>query len=1088
MTPPRSDVEPADPPAAATDARATALPLAPLQMQVRRVTRDVIGRSAELAAIGQELRSAASGRLAALTVEGEPGIGKTRLLVDAAEQAEALGFRTVAVAADEELRGPFLLARSILAAAAAGVAADAPAAPALTRSLDALSGQDDPSLANLPPDARLLRTFDLAAVAIRDLAAGRPLAIFVDDLQWADDDSLRLLRYVVRAVTTSPIALMATIRPEEFAFVTEAVTLVADMERFGVVRRLRLLRFTHGETATFLSEVLGGAVDPRMASTMHAQAEGVPFILAELAHAYREAGMAQQVGDVWTLTKGAERLVPAAVRTLISRRASRLPDETTAVLATAAILGRRFSLKDLKEVEARVSDREPAIEELMETLAPAVSAGLLLELPEDPAADYSFAHDQVREYASGSLSSGRRRQVHSAIVELLMAGEPAPESLPLLAHHAKAAGDAYVCVQFSMKAAENSLSANAPEEVLRLVDLALPAASTPQERLQLLIARDDALEMLRRTGDRLEGLAQIEALAEALGPEALGDTKRHDVRLRRAAALRQSDEREAAAALARGVQEAAAASGDRELELAATLELGQALLGAAIGEAFVPPSKDVDLDGAEAAYRRAVELARELGDEPSLAASLRELAVANLGQARAWFVEQLMAGAHMEFMRAATEAASVQDVIATTPVAGRWDEASALLEEALGIYERLEDRRGAMTTIIAMGYVNWGADIHLGRGAGRHIEEIRRLWSHMKAFTKESERALSEWQMVYGTHVFARAKVIPDLAVSRGEEAYRRARTLDRGLEFLSAGGTALAYLGLGDVDAARKWLAHAAAAAAEAPTAFRTRQLELWRARVHAAAGDVEEMRRHFERAIALASEQGQTAARCEALAGLALEAARLGESTGDAKLLSVAEDAAREVTAIAGHLSGHPPWPAEADAAIALVELARGRTAEAADAARSALQRIEVSMTEDASLEVYLAAAKAIVAGGSDEERAQLVEFLRIGLAMIAQRTFDPEVRAQWFRGPVGAQLARIAGPIVADGGMTSASAATSMDAKDVELLERLVAGRTDREIAEELGIGEAEVAKRLSELFARIGTRSRAEATAFAFREVV
>jgi DNA-binding NarL/FixJ family response regulator len=245
----------------------------------------------------------------------------------------------------------------------------------------------------------------------------------------------------------------------------------------------------------------------------------------------------------------------------------------------------------------------------------------------------------------------------------------------------------------------------------------------------------------------------------------------------------------------------------------------------------------------------------------------------------------------------------------------------------------------------------------------------------------------------------------------------------------------------------------------------------------VHAAAGDVDEMRRHYDRALAHAAEHGQTAARCEALASLALDAARLGD-------LPEAESAAREVLALAEHLPGHPPWPAQADAAIAEVELARGRTAEAAEAARSALGRIEASMTEDASLEVYLPAARAIIAGGADEERAMLVEFLRVALAMIAQRTLDPDVRARWFRGPVGAELARIAGPISADGG----SAAPAMDPLDVELLEGLVAGRTDREIADELGVTESEVARRLTELFARIGTRSRAEATAFAFREVV
>ncbi|MGZ8626741.1 MAG: ATP-binding protein, partial [Actinomycetota bacterium] len=872
---------------------ATAVPFAPLLIQVRRVTREVVGRSNELGAIGQELRSAASGRLTALTLEGEPGIGKTRLMVDAAEQANALGFTVVSVAADEEIRGPFLLARSILGSAAA---AD-PGLPALNAAIDALSGRDDPSLANLPPDAKLLRTFDLAAVALRDLAASKPLAIFVDDLQWADDDSLRAMRYVVRAVTTSPIALMATVRPEELAFVTEAVTLLADMERFGIVRRLRLSRFTQPETAAFLAEVLGGTVDPRMASTMHAQSEGVPFILAELVQTYRDAGMAQRIGDAWTLTKGAEKLVPGAVQTLISRRAARLPDTTTTALAVAAILGRRFSLKDLKEVVARVDDHEPGADELAEAMAPAVAAGLLLELPEDEPADYSFAHEQVREFASGTLSSSRRRAIHTSIVELLMAGDPAPESLPLLAHHAKAAGDAPVCVRFSIQAAENSLRANAPEEVLRLVDLALPAASNAQERLHLLIARDDALEMLHRTSDRLEGLAEIEALAEALG-----DGQRRDVRLRRTAALRQSEEREAAAALARQVRDDAAVSGDRELALAATLELGQALLNAGLGETFAPTAKEADLDGAGEAFRRAVELARELGDEHTLAAALREVAVVDIGLLRAWFIDQLMQGAQLEMLRMSVEAVTLRDVLQQTPVAHHYEEASRLLQESLAIHERLDDRQGAMTVIIAMGFLNWGADIHLGRGAGHHIEEIRRLWSNIKAFTKGSERAISEWQMVFGTHVFARAKVIPDLAVSRGEEAYRQAKVLgDKGFEFLSAGGTAMAHLDLGDPEAARTWLRRAEAAVAEAPTAFRTRQLELWRALVHAAAGEADEMRRRFERVIELAAEQGQTAARCEALARLALESARLGEARGDEELLAVAETAALEVRSLA-------------------------------------------------------------------------------------------------------------------------------------------------------------------------------------------
>jgi predicted ATPase len=296
---------------------------APMALNVRRATGDLVGRPAELQAIRQELATAASGRLTGLTVEGEPGIGKTRLLLAAAQCATDEGFAALAVTADEELRGPFLVARSIVGSPEALRAASLPESSAsLERALDAMSGQDDPGLATLAPDRRLLRTFDLGAVAFRALATEQPLAVLIDDLQWADEDSLRLLRYVVRTDTASPIFLMFAIRPEEFASRTEAVNLVADMGRMGVVRRLRVERFSQTETRELLVQVLGGPVDGSGAAVMHGQAEGVPFIVEEMASAYREAGMIQQVDGAWRLAGNTERLVPSAVKTLIERRAA----------------------------------------------------------------------------------------------------------------------------------------------------------------------------------------------------------------------------------------------------------------------------------------------------------------------------------------------------------------------------------------------------------------------------------------------------------------------------------------------------------------------------------------------------------------------------------------------------------------------------------------------------------------------------------------------------------------------------------------------------------------------------------------------
>src|SRR5262249_14621292 len=253
--------------------------------------------------------------------------------------------------------------------------------------------------------------------------------------QWADEDSLRALRYAVRTDAASPIFLVLGMRPEETALVTEAVTFLADMERMGLIRRLKVARLQPTETTAFLRQHLGAEVDPTSAATVHAQAEGVPFILEEVTHAYRDAGMIQQIDGVWTLARNAERLAPSAVQTLIQRRSGRLPEETKTALSEAAVLGRSFSLKDLQAVKVRLGDPDADAEpgRMAEALAPAVATGLLAKHPQGAPADYSFAHEQIRQFSIESLSPPRRRAIHAAVVDMLTEdGEPSVESLPLL--------------------------------------------------------------------------------------------------------------------------------------------------------------------------------------------------------------------------------------------------------------------------------------------------------------------------------------------------------------------------------------------------------------------------------------------------------------------------------------------------------------------------------------------------------------------------------------------------------------------------------------------------------------------------------
>ena len=422
-------------------------------------------------------------------------------------------------------------------------------------------GRTIPGLASLPSDQRVLRTFDLGAVAFRALAQERGLAILIDDVQWADDDSLRLLRYAVRADAANPILLLFAVRPEEFAFVTEAVNLIADMDRMGVVRRLKVNRFTPAETGAFLGQVLGGPVDPKGASVMHAQAEGVPFMVEEMAFAYREAGMIQQIDGTWTLARNAG----AAWCPRPSRRSSRdapraCPRRPPCVLAEAAVLGRPF------RPEGPARDRDGGARRRRRPRradggaragggrrAPGRARGGLARRLQLPARAGAGVRDG--DTAAGAAPRDPRRDREPPALRRAGPGEP------------PAAGPSREGRRATLRSASGSRWRPAATRWMRTRPRRSFGSSTsrcrsratPQERVDLLEARDRALEMLRRPDDRMQGLAELAALSEAMADSHL----ELDVRLRRAAAMRMNEEEDRAAQLAREVVELAASRGDR---------------------------------------------------------------------------------------------------------------------------------------------------------------------------------------------------------------------------------------------------------------------------------------------------------------------------------------------------------------------------------------------------------------------------------------------------------------------------------------------------------------------------------------------
>ena len=1064
---------------------ASQVPLSSFGLELRPQAGPVVGRPAELLAIEQAMDAVAAGAFRAVILEGEPGIGKTRLLEAAAGLARDRGFEVLTAISDEELRGPLLLARSLFASPAVAELAERAGDPeGLSRLVRALSGRPEPGLEGLPPDRQLLHLYDLAAVAVRALAEPAPLAILIDDVQWADEDSIRVLRYVVRAQAAGRVLLLLALRPGD-AGASEIATLIADLERVRAARRLRLDRFTSVETGDLLRHVLGGSVSPAAVAALHEQGEGVPFMVEELARSFREAGLLQRIHQTWELAPKAGRLLPPSVEMLIRRRAKRLPDQTQTLLAEAAVLGRAFGLRDLAAVKQRVDEAEADPAEIGTALAPAVDAGLLVELPEGSAAEYRFDHEQIRSYAAGTLPRPRRRALHGAVVGLLMDAGPPPEAAGMLAHHAVAAGMGEECARYSIDAARVALDRNAPDEVLRLVDESLDTAQNPRHRVDLLRLRDDALAALRRPGDRLRTLPQLAALAEALGDVRLET----EITLRKAAALRLAGDEERAAELAENARGRAGEAGDRTMELHAVLELGQAVLRSGLGESAGHAVGEEGLARAEEAYERAKALANELDDPRTEAAAWRELGAIWLERARKHFYT-FLSSSDRPALRHAPGHGFLFQIPGLPEIV---TEAVGRFTRALDLYEELGDQRGMMATLIAMAYARMGADIRFG--SARRIEDLRRIISRLQGLVRESERERYEVQMLYGVHLYARAFGFPDLALERGKDAYRGAvRIGDHDLEFLAAGGTALVHLGLGELDEATRWLERAGQAAAASPSPLRARDVELWRGMVAAATGDEADAAERLERALELATEQGTEAGRCEVLARLALELAQLAWSRRDEELIRTAERRADQAAALAPTLRGDHPWTAQAQAARALILDARQRTDEAVTAARAALASLEALGFRESEppyplhLDVVLAVLRVLAAHDAPGlEDARTVA--RAVLQMVGERTLDEDVRVRWFRAPIPRQLVELAGPVeVTPTAEDLPRVPESLSDRDAEILRMIVEGLTNREIAEALGVGEDHVVRELAEVYAKLGVSSRAGATVFAMLEGV
>lgn len=1030
---------------------------AAFDLDMPRATGPIVGRDREQKMLKEQFEISASLGLRAVVLEGEAGIGKTKLLQRTAELAASLEkpYWVLDVGADEELRGPFLLFRSLLTAPLmTAVARQAMALEPLDRAQEAISGRGARD-EGLSPQEQMLRTFDDVATVFSALTRERPLALLLDDLQWADEDSIQLIRYLVRTLASAPILLVISIRPLYDGTSGGIGKLIADLDRLRVTQILKLPRLSRVQTGELLENLLGAPIEDSTLKSIHARSEGVPFFIEELARAYREAEALQLMDGTWTMTRLSGPAIPSSIQSLIERRLAQLSEDCRSLLGDAGVLGRRFKLNDLSRVIAQIEE-EPAVPawKLGESLQSAVDFGLLVEEPDGSLYDLSFSHDQIRASLLGSRSKQRQRAIHGAIAETL-AAEGGTENLSMLAYHSLKSGDQERAVSSGIEAARAAMNASANEEGLRIIDATLAAASKPEDRIEMLRLRDDALAVLDRGMERIANLAEMTALTGAIPSPAL----EAEVKLRRASAARANEDFDLAVEIARGLRLTADETSDKQLELAACLELGQALTASPLGESYVA-LVEVDFDQAQEAFERVLEIAVETGARADEAAALRELAVLEIGRAKLVAIEAVEAGTgRIEIlMQGPTLFAAAKD----------------LAEKSFHIYEELGDKRGSMSALITMAYTHITDPTPSGM-AGR-LEHIRALHHARKSDVTDSQRANDEAQMLYGIQTFARVNFQLDLAVERGQQAYEAARSLgNRWLECLAAGGLASTYAAFGATDQCGAWLDRAASAAMSAPNTSLARRLEMWRADHAYSSGEVEKMIGHYERAVELAGQKN-LAGQWEALSTMAIRCARFAIERDDASLRDRAKTAAIETLKSIRPVAGHTPWESVAHAALAVVAEAEGDPATAADEARIALE-IDGDSAIGEYIWVLWAAAQTLIAHEEPETPA-LKGTIAGGVGYLGMSISDPEIRAKWLDTPTIRDVAQIVGFDLTQSMQPGEADASTLTDEDIDVLRDMAMGSVASQAD---GANSEDVDK----LFAKIGVGSEVEAIEYAIK---
>jgi DNA-binding SARP family transcriptional activator len=481
-----------------------------------------VGRERELAAFRDALDRAERGQGSMLLVTGEPGAGKTRLLREIAHAAVERNMVVLYGVSDAVVRTPYQPLREWL--------------EFLLRvwsesDLKKAVGRDGDRLARLVPELAGLgfvadETVDpeadrylLQSVAVRvltTLSRSRPLLALVDDLHWADAETLNLLRRLARAAPEMRVLLAAAYRDPGEEMTPLLRDALVDLSRLDAVRPIPLAGLSEGEVAELIETSTDVRAAPELTAAISELTDGTPLLVCELWRNLQESGGVELSDARLELARPVSELRgPQQIHATVQQRLARLAPATQRMLELAAATGPRF---ELALVGAASELDGPA---LTAAVVEATQHGMIEELPE-PVPMCRFTHELIRRAIYDPIPRVRLPELHLRVGEALEAAQSTDRSrvFPELAHHftiAAPLAGAERGVTYNTRAAEAAATSGAYREAIARMRTALElGVSNPAEEARLqaelgslyfecgrIAAGDAALTASYETADKL---------------------------------------------------------------------------------------------------------------------------------------------------------------------------------------------------------------------------------------------------------------------------------------------------------------------------------------------------------------------------------------------------------------------------------------------------------------------------------------------------------------------------------------------------------------------------------------------------------